>query len=110
VRVARASSSVDGVMVGAGGRHGGRSSAVDGGSDPSRRDEPEARNRFEALSPPLREIAQRYIERPRLAPFLSASAGARAAGDEGARAVYFDGDSRPDDLIGTRRPPRRLGG
>jgi hypothetical protein len=28
---------------------------------------------------------------------------------EGALAVYFDRDSRPDDLFGARRPPRRRG-
>jgi hypothetical protein len=71
--------------------------------------EGEVRKQLEALPPRLREIAQRYIERLRLEPFLGHRLERGLLATEGARAVYFDRDSRPDDLFGARRPPRRRG-
>lgn len=71
--------------------------------------EPEVREQLEALAPQLRDIAQRYIERLRLEPFLGHRLDRGVLATEGARAVYFDRESRPDDLFGARRPPRRRG-
>jgi hypothetical protein len=71
--------------------------------------EPEVRQQLEALSPRLREIARRYIERLRLEPFLGHPLERGLLATEQARAVYFDNDSRPDDLFGARRPSRRRG-
>jgi hypothetical protein len=70
----------------------------------------EVQQQLAALSPRLREIAQRYIERLRFEPFLGHRLERGLLATEGARAVYFDRDSRPDDLFGARRPPRRQGG
>ena len=71
--------------------------------------EPEVRQQLEALSPRLREIARRYIERLRLEPFLGHRLDRGLLATRGARAVYFDHHSRPDDLFGARRPRRRHG-
>ena len=71
--------------------------------------EPEVRQQLEALSPRLREIARRYIARLRFEPFLGHRLERGLLATEEARAVYFDRDSRPDDLFGARRPPRRRG-
>jgi len=71
--------------------------------------EPEVRNQLEALPPRLREIAHRYIERLRLEPFLGHRLARGLLASQECRAVYFDRDSRPDDLFGSRRPPRRRG-
>ena len=58
----------------------------------------------------LREIAERYVARLRLEPLLGHRLERGLLATEGVRAVYFDRDSRPDDLFGARRPPRRRGG
>jgi hypothetical protein len=71
--------------------------------------EPEVRRQLDALPPRLREIAHRYIERLRLEPFLGHRLERGLLATEGALTVYFDRDSRPDDLFGARRPPRRRG-
>ena len=71
--------------------------------------EPEVRQQLDVLSPRLREIARRYIERLRLEPFLGHRLQRGLLATERARAVYFDRDSRPDDLFGGRRPARRRG-
>ena len=71
--------------------------------------EPEVTAQLEALPPRLREIAQRYIARLRFEPLLGHRLERGLLATEGARAVYFDRDSRPDDLFGARRPPRRRG-
>ena len=60
--------------------------------------EPEVRQQLDALSPRLREIARRYIERLRLEPFLGHRLERGLLATEEARAVYFDSDSRPDDF------------
>jgi hypothetical protein len=62
--------------------------------------EPEVREQLQALPPCLREIAHRYIERLRLEPLLGHRLERGLLASEGARAVYFDRDSRPDDLFG----------
>jgi hypothetical protein len=69
----------------------------------------DVRKQLDALSPRLSEIAHRYIERLRLEPLLGHRLERGLLATEGARAVYFDRDSRPDDLFGARRPPRRHG-
>ena len=71
--------------------------------------EPEVSAELEALPSRLRDIAQRYIQRLRLEPFLGHRLERGLLATEGARAVYFDRDSRPNDLFGARRPPRRRG-
>ena len=71
--------------------------------------EPEVRDQLDALAPRLREIAHRYIQRLRLEPSLGHRLERGPLATEGALAVYFDRDSRPDDLFGARRPPRRRG-
>jgi hypothetical protein len=71
--------------------------------------EPEVRRQLDTLPPRLREIAQRYIARLRFEPFLRHRLERGLLATEATRAVYFDRDSRPDDLFGARRPPRRRG-
>jgi hypothetical protein len=71
--------------------------------------EPEVRQQLDALSPRLREIAHRYIARLRLEPLLGHRLTRGLLASQDCRAVYFDRDSRPDDLFGARRPPRRRG-
>jgi hypothetical protein len=72
-------------------------------------DEPEVHEQLEALPAKLREIAQRYIERLRIEPFLGHRLARGLLASQECRAVYFDRDSRPDDLFGSRKPPRRRG-
>ena len=64
---------------------------------------------LEALSPRLREIALRYIERLRFEPFLGHRLVRGLLASQECRAIYFDRASRPDDLFESRRPPRRRG-
>jgi hypothetical protein len=71
--------------------------------------EPEVGKQLEALAPRLREIAQRYIARLRLEPLLGHRLDRGILRSQECRAVYFDRKSRPDDLFGSRRPPRRSG-
>jgi hypothetical protein len=71
--------------------------------------EPEVRQQLEALPPRLREIAHRYIARLRLEPLLGHRLGRGLLRSHECRAVYFDRKSRPDDLFGSRKPPRRRG-
>jgi hypothetical protein len=70
---------------------------------------PEVRRQLEALPPRLGEIAHRYIQRLRLEPLLGHRLSRGVLRSQECRAVYFDRDSRPDDLFGSRRPPRRRG-
>src|SRR3954462_15025285 len=69
----------------------------------------EVRRQLDALPARLREIAQRYVARLRFEPFLGHRLERGLLATEAARAVYFARDSRPDDLFGARRPPRRRG-
>ena len=71
--------------------------------------EHEVREQLEALPAKLCVIAQRYIERLRFEPYLGHRLGRWLLRSHECRAVYFDRDSRPDDLFGSRRPPRRRG-
>jgi hypothetical protein len=71
--------------------------------------EPELHEQLEALPAKLREIAHRYIERLRFEPLLGHRLGRGLLRSHECRAVYFDRDSRPNDLFGSHRPPRRRG-
>ena len=64
---------------------------------------------LEALSPRLREIALRYIERLRFEPFLGHRLARGLLASQECRAVYFDRDSQPGDLFGSDRTSRRRG-
>ena len=64
---------------------------------------------LDALPRRLSEIAQRYIERLRLEPYLRHRLVRGPLASQECRAVYFDRHSRPEDLFGSRRPPRRRG-
>jgi hypothetical protein len=71
--------------------------------------EPEVRKQLDALPPGLSEIARRYIARLRLEPLLGHRLGRGLLRSQECRAVYFDRDSRPDDLFGSCRPSKRRG-
>jgi hypothetical protein len=70
---------------------------------------PEVREQLDALAPGLSEIARRYIARLRLEPLLGHLLGRGLLRSHECRAVYFDRDSRPDDLFGGCRPSKRRG-
>ena len=63
----------------------------------------EVASQLAALAPPLRAIARRFIARLALEPLLGHRLTRGRLATDGCRAVYFDRDSRPDDLFG---PPR----
>ncbi len=52
-------------------------------------------------------IARRYVARLALEPYLGHRLARGVLRSEECRAVYFDRDSRPDDLFGGGRPGRR---
>ena len=71
--------------------------------------EPEVQAQLAALDTRRADIARRYIERLRLEPYLGHRLTRGLLASEECRAVYFDRDSRPDDLFGGARVPRRRG-
>jgi hypothetical protein len=71
--------------------------------------EPEVQAQVAALDSRRAAIARRYIERLRLEPYLGHRLTRGLLASEECRAVYFDRDSRPDDLFGGGRASRRRG-
>lgn len=69
----------------------------------------DVRAELDALSRRLRPIAQRYIQRLRLEPYLGAPAGRGLLADHRCRRVYFDASSKPDDLFGASAVRARRG-
>jgi hypothetical protein len=62
-----------------------------------------------ALDARLQDVARRYIRRLALEPFLGPVVPRGPLAALGARRVYFDRDSQPDDLFRSRRLPARRG-
>jgi hypothetical protein len=71
--------------------------------------EPEVQTQLAALDGRRAEVARRYIARLRLEPYLGHRLTRGLLASEECRAVYFDRDSRPDDLFGGEPVARRRG-
>lgn len=69
---------------------------------------PEIDAQLAGLDASLRKVAEGYIARLRMEPFLGHLLRRGLLGRAGARAVYFDRDSRPGELLGEHRGPLRL--
>jgi hypothetical protein len=71
--------------------------------------EPEVERQLDALDKRLAGIARRYIARLRLEPYLGHRLTRGLLASQQCRAVYFDRQSRPDDLFGNEGVRRRRG-
>lgn len=69
---------------------------------------PETEAQLAGLGPELRRVAEGYVARLRMEPFLGHLLGRGLLGWAEARAVYFDADSRPAELLGEHRGRLRL--
>jgi hypothetical protein len=67
----------------------------------------EVEAQFEALDAKRAGIARRYVARLAIEPFLGHRLTRGVLASEECRAVYFDRNSRPDDIFGESRASRR---
>jgi len=71
---------------------------------------PEIDAQLAGLDASLRKVAEGYIARLRMEPFLGHRLDRGLLGWAEARAVYFDRDSRPGELVGEHRGRLRVAG
>jgi len=69
---------------------------------------PEVRLQLEALDGQLRGVAEGYIARLRLEPYLGRVISRGLLGRVGARAVLFNRDARPEQMVGDHRGRLRV--
>jgi hypothetical protein len=72
--------------------------------------EAEVEQQLAGLDASLRRVAEGCIARLRLEPFQGHLLRRGLLGSYAVRAVYFDRDSRPQELLGEHRGPLRLAG
>ena len=70
--------------------------------------EPVVERQLAALDGPLCEVALGYVARLRMEPYLGHLLRRGLLGSYDVRAVYFDQESRPRELLGEHRGPLRL--